>query len=236
MPYFYTLVDPKKNPWLVDRVYLFVVLSSWAICAAAPPWAASLLCRGRYLARATNLSSNSPLKSQHGQEIIRYINIYIWSNMYHLFSSQWIVSVVFFQYHRVPLLLNFGGQDAIDVRQLKTKLQWLPMCSCRVCVPSKHASVFSCFVFVFLWFFLVLRQLAALQESNNLRFWRGHHVTPASIIQADPIKGPFASPHKATQTVGGTLHLHQVDVWWKMSIPPGTSFFSRFQVGYSAVS
>ena len=34
MPYFYTLVDPKKNPWLVDRVYLFVVLSSWAICAA----------------------------------------------------------------------------------------------------------------------------------------------------------------------------------------------------------
>mmetsp|Transcript_44338 Transcript_44338/g.96536 ORF Transcript_44338/g.96536 Transcript_44338/m.96536 type:complete len:277 (-) Transcript_44338:224-1054(-) len=30
-----------------------------------------------------------------------------------------------------------------------------------------------------------------------------------SIIQADPIKGPFASPQKATQTVGGTLHRKQ---------------------------
>ena len=36
--------------------------------------------------------------------------------MYHLFSWRWIMSVLFFQHHRVPLLLNFGGQDTIDPR------------------------------------------------------------------------------------------------------------------------
>ena len=44
-------------------------------------------------------------------------------SIYDRLSGQWmIMSVVFFQYHRLSLLLNFPGQDAIDVRQLKTKL------------------------------------------------------------------------------------------------------------------
>ena len=68
------------------------------------------------------------------------------------------------------------------------------MCSCRVCVPSKHASVFSCFVFVFLWFFLSCGNLRLCKNPTTFVFGEDTMSLQPRSSRQIPSKAPSHRP------------------------------------------